>query len=194
MKLSAIVAGGLIGTTLLIGGGYWYAHRNGDATPSLPHEDDQVMCTMEAFMCPDGSYVGRVPPTCAFAECPLSSGTTVVPGLKETTKEIKLGERIVVAGIAITPTHVVEDSRCPSNVVCIQAGTARVQVVVRNDVDGWKDDTLVLTLNKAAVYQGRTITLVGVYPYPRAGQSPLNEEYRFVFLVETADQVYDDKG
>lgn len=31
---------------------------------------DQVMCTMDAKICPDGSSVGRVPPTCEFAPCP----------------------------------------------------------------------------------------------------------------------------
>lgn len=30
----------------------------------------QVMCTMEAKQCPDGSYVGRSGPNCAFAPCP----------------------------------------------------------------------------------------------------------------------------
>ncbi|NYZ77745.1 eight-cysteine-cluster domain-containing protein [Candidatus Micrarchaeota archaeon] len=29
-----------------------------------------VACTMEAKLCPDGSYVGRVPPDCEFEECP----------------------------------------------------------------------------------------------------------------------------
>jgi len=29
-----------------------------------------VACTMDAKMCPDGSYVGRVAPDCAFAQCP----------------------------------------------------------------------------------------------------------------------------
>ncbi len=32
--------------------------------------DDQVACTHEAKACPDGSYVGRQPPTCEFAPCP----------------------------------------------------------------------------------------------------------------------------
>jgi len=32
--------------------------------------DDQVACTQEAKSCPDGSYVGRQPPTCEFAPCP----------------------------------------------------------------------------------------------------------------------------
>lgn len=29
-----------------------------------------VACTMDAKMCPDGSFVGRVPPLCQFAPCP----------------------------------------------------------------------------------------------------------------------------
>ncbi|MFH1229051.1 MAG: hypothetical protein V1678_01330 [Candidatus Aenigmatarchaeota archaeon] len=29
-----------------------------------------VACTMEAKMCPDGSYVGRIAPSCEFAPCP----------------------------------------------------------------------------------------------------------------------------
>ncbi len=30
----------------------------------------QVACTQEAKLCPDGSYVGRQPPSCEFASCP----------------------------------------------------------------------------------------------------------------------------
>jgi|GEM_PF-3169363 len=37
----------------------------------------QVMCTMEAKICPDGTSVGRVPPKCEFAPC--GSKTTIVP-------------------------------------------------------------------------------------------------------------------
>jgi hypothetical protein len=29
-----------------------------------------TVCTEDAKLCPDGSYVGRVPPSCAFAPCP----------------------------------------------------------------------------------------------------------------------------
>ncbi len=36
-----------------------------------------VACTMEAKICPDGSAVGRVPPSCEFAACP--EGQTVNP-------------------------------------------------------------------------------------------------------------------
>lgn len=43
---------------------------NGNATST-----DQVVCTMDAKMCPDGSYVGRVAPNCQFAACPSATST-----------------------------------------------------------------------------------------------------------------------
>jgi len=33
-------------------------------------ETENIACTMEAKLCPDGSYVGRVGPDCEFAFCP----------------------------------------------------------------------------------------------------------------------------
>lgn len=36
---------------------------------SIP-PSEQVVCTMEAKLCPDGSSVGRAGPDCAFAPCP----------------------------------------------------------------------------------------------------------------------------
>lgn len=32
----------------------------------------EVACTLEAKLCPDGSSVGRIPPTCEFAPCPIT--------------------------------------------------------------------------------------------------------------------------
>ena len=34
-----------------------------------------VACTMEAKLCPDGSYVGRTGPNCEFALCPEATST-----------------------------------------------------------------------------------------------------------------------
>lgn len=33
-------------------------------------EEEAIFCTMDAMMCPDGSFVGRTAPDCAFAPCP----------------------------------------------------------------------------------------------------------------------------
>jgi uncharacterized protein (UPF0179 family) len=39
--------------------------------PDSPEEPtDPVACTMDAKECPDGSFVGRIPPSCEFADCP----------------------------------------------------------------------------------------------------------------------------
>ena len=47
----------------LVAGGFVLSKKNSDK--SL----DQVLCTMEVKMCPDGSYVGRTGPKCQFAQC-----------------------------------------------------------------------------------------------------------------------------
>lgn len=36
---------------------------------------EPIACTMEAMLCPDGSYVGRSGPRCEFAPCPSATST-----------------------------------------------------------------------------------------------------------------------
>jgi hypothetical protein len=38
---------------------------------------EPAVCTMEAKLCPDGSYVGRTGPKCEFAPCPEGGGQVV---------------------------------------------------------------------------------------------------------------------
>lgn len=48
--------------------------------------EDGKACTLEARMCPDGSYVGRTGPSCEFARCPgeaKPTSTTVRPGVRK---------------------------------------------------------------------------------------------------------------
>lgn len=40
--------------------------------PSYLPEEEAVFCTMDAMECPDGSFVGRVAPSCEFAACPIA--------------------------------------------------------------------------------------------------------------------------
>ncbi|MEI8103335.1 MAG: hypothetical protein WCG84_00305 [Candidatus Moraniibacteriota bacterium] len=65
-------------------------------TPLLP---DQIMCTKEAKLCPDGSYVGRSGPNCEFTPCsgsdpglipePLPDGPYTEPSGRMCTQEMK---------------------------------------------------------------------------------------------------------
>jgi hypothetical protein len=38
--------------------------------------DKPVACTMDAKVCPNGSFVGRIAPNCEFAPCPNSNNCT----------------------------------------------------------------------------------------------------------------------
>ncbi len=60
----------ILSLVLLIGIGVYYWTRD-DSNLG----EEQVFCTMDAKMCPDGSYVGRVAPNCEFAACPATSDT-----------------------------------------------------------------------------------------------------------------------
>lgn len=50
-----------------------------------------VACTQDALLCPDGSYVGRVPPDCEFAPCP-SIGNETQPKENYCTPESRQAE------------------------------------------------------------------------------------------------------
>jgi len=44
--------------------------KNGNCFDSKSTDDNSVVCTMDAKICPDGSFVGRISPDCEFASCP----------------------------------------------------------------------------------------------------------------------------
>jgi hypothetical protein len=89
-----------------------------------------------------------------------------------------LGETVQVGALLATPRSVVEDSRCPYNARCIQAG--RLVVSTRLDGTGWTE-TVPLTLGELHAVQGTTVTLVSGTPEKRAERRTPRNEYRFIF-------------
>lgn len=69
---------------------YWYATSNccglpsstPTKTPTRTPTPPRVVCILDAKLCPDGSYVSRVPPACEFAPCPTSNATYTVTVVK----------------------------------------------------------------------------------------------------------------
>ena len=59
--------------------------------PPVATSSDPVACTMEAKLCPDGSYVGRTGPNCEFTACPTGGtpATTTVISPAHPIKPIK---------------------------------------------------------------------------------------------------------
>lgn len=59
-------------------GGYIYYTKKPTTSPMVPgRTDDSVLCTADVQECPDGSFVSRIPPSCAFAECPSGARVDV---------------------------------------------------------------------------------------------------------------------
>ncbi|MBX9765300.1 hypothetical protein K2X83_01520 [Patescibacteria group bacterium] len=64
VKNVLIVVGGIAGLFLVYA---FLVPQLQNPNQRLP---DATACTMDAKMCPDGSYVGRIAPRCEFAPCP----------------------------------------------------------------------------------------------------------------------------
>lgn len=85
-------------------------------------------------------------------------------------------------GVNIMPTEILEDSRCPSDVVCIQAGTVRLEALVS---DSLGEATRVFTLGQATSTSSYQITLSRVGPERESqGAVPTDDEYVFYFDIE----------
>ena len=136
--------------------------------------EEGVICTLDAMQCPDGSWVGRTGPNCQFV-CPSASSTTSATSATVTTK---INQKATLLSEGITPLAIVEDSRCPVNVQCIQAGTVRMRV--RLDT-GMGTTEYVFKLNEQMTTETQTITLVAVTPEKNTTTSINPEDYRFVF-------------
>ena len=174
----------LVVTVALLGAVYLRMFVRTDVFAVPPIEPPtSVACTKEAKICPDGSAIGRVGEKCEFAACPpgvVTPPPPVVP-LPLPTKDATLKQKIHISGVTLTPIKVLEDSRCPLDVQCIQAGTVRLSVAVASADQPPLQITL--TLQKPFTYGNKEITLVSVLPAPVSSQLAEERAYVFNFTV-----------
>lgn len=120
--------------------------------------------------------------TLALAGCAADAGappprTEAAEGLAV----LALEERGAIGGVAVTPLRIEEDSRCPTGVQCIQAGTVRVAVRIE---EGRARRDAVLTLAEPlGLDGGRRLTLAAVCPYPHHPGTIAPAAYRFTFVL-----------
>lgn len=155
-------------------GGLYFMYRK-DSNPLIL---EQVACTMEAKICPDGTAVGRSGPNCEFAACPTP--TTSAPAESDTAK---LNQRVFNQGIYITPLKVISDSRCATGVTCIWAGTVSLSVKLESLNSPSENKEVTLTLENWVTFAGHRIDLKSVTPYPNMNDSITPDEYKFTFFV-----------
>jgi hypothetical protein len=94
----------------------------------------------------------------------------------ETIVNLSLNEVAIVKGVSISFAAVTEDSRCPSDVQCIQAGIVKVSV---QTIDGMGTSTMEIKPGDTITTETLSITLLEVSPYPISTQRILPEDYRF---------------
>ena len=110
---------------------------------------------------------------------PAADAGASLPPLHDGTATVKLGGKARFGNMSLTPLRIEEDSRCPTGVQCIQAGTVRL--LVRIDARTSERET-VLTLGKPiALEGGRWLALAAVCPYPRRPGRIARDLYRFTF-------------
>lgn len=149
-----------------------------------PNDDgNTIVCTMDAMICPDGTAVGRSGPNCQFV-CPSSpatgSSTTGSTSLYEAFT-FRLNESKTVNHTTIKAWAVTQDSRCPSDVQCIQAGKVTVAFNLSSPAG---DMTRELTIGDTLEVGSLIFTLKDVQPYPLSTKKIQDSEYRFVMDVK----------
>lgn len=91
-----------------------------------------------------------------------------------------LEKEVELLGVKITPLEILEDSRCPTDVECIWAGTVRLRATLEGGL-GTADQTF--ELHKTITTEAEEVTLVNVSPSPKSDTEISNEEYIFEFKV-----------
>ena len=94
---------------------------------------------------------------------------------------VGLGEVAYTNGLRVRPIAIVEDSRCPANVMCVWAG----RLVVRSEVIGgsWRE-TRNLELGQPQQIADGSLTLVSAEPEKVAGAAIDPRAYRFTFRFD----------
>lgn len=108
--------------------------------------------------------------------------TPVADSSETAVRHVRLTETARLSSLAVTPTRLIEDSRCPTGVVCIQAGTVRVEAQVS---DGLGPRTFILPLGVPVELDGGWAKLVRVCPYPVHGSPIRTNDYLFSIAMTT---------
>ncbi len=156
-KLTILIIGFLV-----VGGTLAYALNKKAAYN--PVKNSQKVCTMDAKMCPDGSYVGRSGLNCEFAQCPDIKNFN--PQVKfDAPINLKLNETVEFKDSLKIALIKIEDSMCPTGVQCIWAGEISATLsLLDGELMGDDDSAQWITVgtvnNKSRIVSEYKITLI----------------------------------
>lgn len=97
------------------------------------------------------------------------------------TVTASLGETVLLGSISITPLEVLEDSRCPEDVACIQAGTVRLRATLSSTLgSGTKE----FVLGASVPTEAESIGFAAAAPAKISTDTINDGDYRFTFHIE----------
>lgn len=93
---------------------------------------------------------------------------------------LRLGQIATFKDLSIRPITIEEDSRCPRDVQCIQAGTVRVKMSVTT---GGRSRVSILKLGEIVPVENETILLARVLPEQNSQVTETDADYQLQFTV-----------
>lgn len=163
MKYTPLVA--ILVVTVVAAGVLWY-------TMDTESVEENVACTLDAKICPDGTAVGREGPNCEFAACPDIA--------EDTRVTVQFGEPFEAFGETFTIDSLLEDSRCPLDVQCIQAGTIRVSGTSRTQMGTGQ---ILFQLGQVSTTETLSLLLSAAEPAPKSTATIQKSSYRFTLQI-----------
>jgi hypothetical protein len=163
-----------------------YAAVKSLQSKNIPPEN--IACTAEAKICPDGSAVGRTGPNCEFAACSTANKESDTDDTdngdqhpnEPVTLNAKINETVSAFGVQITPLEVLEDSRCPEDVVCIWAGTVKVRAMLSGTLG---ETEQIFELRQKVLTEKVSIILTDVRPVAISTEKIEIDQYQFEFVI-----------
>lgn len=117
----------------------------------------------------------------------LGSAFTVNAQANETvTLGVNKSRKILDRKVTVKVLAVVEDSRCPQDVQCVQAGNAKVRVAIRKGTDSSKIIDLSVNGDNSAKFENWTIKLDSLTPTPKSAAPIARKEYAATFTVSAS--------
>ncbi len=93
---------------------------------------------------------------------------------------LRLGEKATFQDVSIRPVSIEEDSRCPQDVQCIQAGTVQVKVAIAGRAG---TDTQIIGLGKSLATENETISFNAALPAKISTVPLMPADYILTFTV-----------
>jgi hypothetical protein len=94
----------------------------------------------------------------------------------------RIGQTAQIDGVQVSPTRLVEDSRCPALVRCIWEGRLRIEAEIRFR-GGSEELHREMIMGEAIALPEGTLTLAAAEPAPVAGKALAARAYRFTFTL-----------